>query len=714
MSSQSSERMVAAAALQALFDGPIPGLASAAEVEAGSFAAGYRPNPRLLVSEWADRHRILEGAGASEPGPWKTTRTPYMREIMDNMSSKSAVWKQAMVAGAQVSKTESANNCVGYWASSAPGTIMFVLPKVGTAKRVSKQRVGPMFRNTPCIRERLVEDLMLEKTFIGGMLIFASAQSISDLKSTPVQYMILDEVDEYPLDLEGQGPAVDLAIARTRTFRNKRKVFLTSTPTEESSSQIWKHWLEGDMRLYHMPCPHCGKMIVFEFAFEDGKGGLKWEWGNAAKTVHYECPECAGKIYEHHKTKMLAEGVWIPTRKDLDQVEEGVRSYRLPSLYSPVGWMGWDEIANKWEKAYNVPSLVAEFRNTVLALPSVEVSEKVDWETVYTRGDVGVPYDLGEVPPGVLFLTAGADVGKDHIHISVWGWGRDRKRWLIDHIKIEGKSTQLPDPWIEAADAVHRTYKDSQGVEFGISRFFIDTGAWPEIVKPWIRAQNQMIVVGCDGIDHLDQPVKIVTQAEPVRGVPGKKTNVGALKIAQVGVSLLKSELMGLLSIPRPEDSDIAPVGWVHMPKQGLTKDMAKELVAERKVIERDANGRVTGTRWERIESRRAEMLDCHNYARAAAALVGWDRFKERDFERYEAQIAAAAAEIREARAAEARGAPQIVPPKAQVGVTSRAPATAQPRKALSQPAPTKSAFGITTAQSTKRVVPMPRVLSEE
>ncbi|MBF6842063.1 terminase gpA endonuclease subunit, partial [Acinetobacter baumannii] len=142
----------------------------------------------------------------------------------------------------------------------------------------------------------------------------------------------------------------------------------------------------------------------------------------------------------------------------------------------------------------------------------------------------------------------------------------------------------------------------------------------------------QQVVIGCDGVDSLDQPVKIVTQAEPVPSMPGKKTNVGALKIAQVGVSFLKSEFMGALSIPRPEDSDVAPHGWVNMPLQGgaFGKELAKQLVAERKVIVRDKNDRITQIRWDRIEGRRAEGLDCHNYARAGASLFGWDRMTDR------------------------------------------------------------------------------------
>jgi hypothetical protein len=46
----------------------------------------------------------------------------------------------------------------------------------------------------------------------------------------PVRYLFLDEVDGYPLDVEGEGDAISLAEARTRTFA-RRKIFIVSTPT---------------------------------------------------------------------------------------------------------------------------------------------------------------------------------------------------------------------------------------------------------------------------------------------------------------------------------------------------------------------------------------------------------------------------------------------------------------------------------------------------
>ena len=45
------------------------------------FAKGIRPDPDYTVDEWADAHRILSSVSSSEPGPWQTSRVPYLREI---------------------------------------------------------------------------------------------------------------------------------------------------------------------------------------------------------------------------------------------------------------------------------------------------------------------------------------------------------------------------------------------------------------------------------------------------------------------------------------------------------------------------------------------------------------------------------------------------------------------------------------------------------
>ena len=45
--------------------------------------AMLRPPPQLTVSEWAERHRMLGSRASAEPGPWRTNRTPYLKDVMD-------------------------------------------------------------------------------------------------------------------------------------------------------------------------------------------------------------------------------------------------------------------------------------------------------------------------------------------------------------------------------------------------------------------------------------------------------------------------------------------------------------------------------------------------------------------------------------------------------------------------------------------------------
>jgi phage terminase large subunit GpA-like protein len=58
---------------------------------------GLTPDPLLTVSEWADRYRVLSQRASSEPGRWRTERTPYLREIMDCLSPASPVQRVALM-----------------------------------------------------------------------------------------------------------------------------------------------------------------------------------------------------------------------------------------------------------------------------------------------------------------------------------------------------------------------------------------------------------------------------------------------------------------------------------------------------------------------------------------------------------------------------------------------------------------------------------------
>ena len=47
---------------------------------------GLKPDAFMTISEWSDEYRFLSPKAAAEPGRWRTERTPYLREIMDQLS----------------------------------------------------------------------------------------------------------------------------------------------------------------------------------------------------------------------------------------------------------------------------------------------------------------------------------------------------------------------------------------------------------------------------------------------------------------------------------------------------------------------------------------------------------------------------------------------------------------------------------------------------
>ena len=88
------------------------------------FNNGLRPDSIISVSEWADANRVLSQTASSEPGRFRTSRTPYLKEIMDALSPSSSYEKVVFMKGAQIGGTEAGNNWIGYMIDQAPGPML--------------------------------------------------------------------------------------------------------------------------------------------------------------------------------------------------------------------------------------------------------------------------------------------------------------------------------------------------------------------------------------------------------------------------------------------------------------------------------------------------------------------------------------------------------------------------------------------------------------
>lgn len=669
---------------------PLPkGLLSAWLLDCRVFAEAIRPEPDLTIAEWAERHRVLSPEISAEPGPWRTDRVPYSREIMESLSPNDPTSEVTLVAGTQVSKTEIGNNFLGFIIDWAPGPTMMVLPTSNTGKRSSKTRLARMIDSSPRLRSKISDrardksNSATMKDFPGGVLVVAGANSAAELKSMPVRNLFLDEVDEYPDDVDGQGPADELAEKRTDTYQSRKKIYRCATPTDAATSKILRHYKRGDMRKYFVPCPHCAHEQVLHwdgFRYETRKaweitvgdtgeirevpagteGAIERDTGELLD-VWFECASCNARIDEHHKTDMLARGTWVATAPG----DGRHRSYHLPAYYSPLGWFSWRQAVQKRLEADRDPTgqLLKVWTNTVAGEGYVDSGITISSIDLKKRAG---PYVLKQVPAGGLFLTAAVDVQGNRLEVKVKAWGRGEESWLVDYQVIFG-DTETSAPWDAlAAYLFDNTFMHEWRVPMRVLATAIDSGFRAQTVYDFCRRHAHRNVFAVKGQSRPGKSIlgRPTDQDVDHRGVTIKN----GIKLWPVGADTAKSRIYARLDIQGDGQ------GAMHFPL-GLPDEYYDQLVAER-LVTRYHRGYPVKV-WEKDAGARNEAIDLEVYAYAAALYAGISRT---NWDKLEAGLKASAGDLfvaaQTAPAADAPAAPET---PAAPAVHTSAPATSKP-----------------------------------
>lgn len=588
-----------------------------------SFRDGLRPLPRLKPSEWAEQYRVLSSEASAEPGKWKNSRTPYLRQIMDDFSPYSPVQTVVIMKGSQVGLTEAGFNVIGFMIDTSPRSIMYLMPTDTTAKRNSTIRFDPMVKASESlsakVRTNAAKDKsnsMQQKSFPGGVLFFAGANSPSQLRSLPLAAVFLDELDAMPNDVGGEGDPVALAEARTRTFPN-RKVAIISTPTKEGASKIAREYENTDQRMFFVPCVECGFMQVLDF------DNLKWTNRNDVK---YECQGCGHMIPERNKPRMLKLGEWRSTKpENTNPIRVG---YHINALYSPYGWFSWGDIVEKYEKINGDPTQQQVFDNTILGIVYTEKGDKPEWEKLYNRRE---NYPTYRPPKPVCLLTAGVDVQKDRLEIEIVGWCPDLQSYSIDYRVLMGDTSVIGagSPWAELSKIVNEQFEREDGRILSISKMAIDSGFNTSEVYQFCIGQDANKVVAVKGRESLNMAV---SSPRPVNfSVKGKPIKFNALW--GVGTSFLKSEIYGKLNMNLNDDGGF-PAWYCHFPT-AYDAHYFKMLTAEQQQ-RRFVKGFAV-YEWVKTFTRN-EALDCRVYARAALSMMGAERWKLEQWQIFERQ----------------------------------------------------------------------------
>lgn len=594
---------------------------SAAEVFCKAAAHSVRFRPRLALSEWADRFRVLSAKASAERGRWRTRRTPFLREIMDCLSEHSPVRSVTIKKSTQVGCTEVLLNWIGYHIHRELGPMLVVIPTDKLQRKWVLQRLQPMLKDTDCLAEMHANrsrdsanslDLL---DFDNSQIISTGSNSPANLSSMPIRHFGGDEVDRYPWQVGTEGDPLGIIRRRMITFPDSKEL-LISSPTIKDASRIDEEYEKSDQRSYLVPCPHCDhyQKLIWE--------NLHYQIDpvDAHKVTRavYVCSECGSEIEEHYKPKMLEAGRWVaqhPERKK--------RGYHINALYAPIG-LGdnWVTLAEIWLEAHKDPVKLKRFVNTILGEAWEDQARKVKSSELAERGE---PYGLRDVPPGILIVTAGVDVQDDRLAVMLLGHGPNDCEAVIDYHEIIGDPGRRK-LWAELTDYINNPLVNTYGRDVVISATAIDTGGhYTEEVYKYCRDRKVREVMAIKG---ASKPGQAILSRRPSyvdidkRNRTESKRNKMALW--SIGTDTGKSNLWGRLI----GDADVEPDERRLRFSHELDLEFYLGLTAEVFDPERK--------KWIVRSGRRNEPVDCYNYAKAASMnpRVAVHRKKPRDWQR--------------------------------------------------------------------------------
>lgn len=551
---------------------------------------GFNPPLDLSVSKWADKYRYLSSEDSVEVGKWSTDRTPYLRRILDCVTDPE-VQEASIMASAQVGKTVAILNIIGRYMHLDPCPILMVQPTVEMAKTFSKDRMTPMIRDTPVLKD-LVKDsrtrdsgnTVMQKRFPGGHVTFVGANSPASLASRPIRIVLSDEVDRFPKSAGEEGDPLKLAEKRTTTFWNRKHVRV-STPTIKNHSKIEELYNLSSQERWNIPCPSCGEYQVYDWE--------RIKWGDGIDGVVMECLSCGAiHLEKEWKSKNQLNGKWIA--KYPERLHKG---FHLNEMASP--FKTWEEIVRDYLESKDNTEKLKVWTNTSLGETwEEEVGDKIDYQALY---DKRIPY-AAEVPDDVLILTAGVDVQDDRLEIEVVGWGLGEKSYGIGYEKFMGNPAK-DKVWGDLENYLKRDFKYLDGETIGIINTCIDTGGHHtkrtyDFIAP---RQNTLRVYGIKG--RGGDGVPIINKA--------RKDKSNRIDLIPLGVNALKDLIYSRLKIESGPGTCYFPSNL----NRNYDLRYFMGLTAEAKDIK---DGKII---WKKIRERN-EPLDLRNYATAAFALL--------------------------------------------------------------------------------------------
>lgn len=450
--------------------------------------------PAMSCWAWNNTHGRLSRRDSSMPGAWRGEVCPQMEHWHDLITARrlgrafmgdrdqyahltEQIW---LIAGTQSMKTRSVLYAgMGYTIDQHPSPKGLILPRLKDFKRVIDNRLRPFVDETPALERHLPRAFSLRKKYLTYSswtldtctVYMLCGEIADDLRQFPMCELFFDEFDLLPINCEGQGDPIVLAMDRQKTWPRSKLAVGATTPTSVDGHG-WRRLCSGSHERLLVACPRCRanqELHPDQLRWPDGKSPDEIKVHSLAQ---WECVRCQHRVADDGtKDRMVTEaaanhwwvggkwaitgehpaGHWTP-HADFDgdgrlvrvhPCETIVRTGHLNSLYSrfiSLSEFAYNELSTKAKG--NDEQWIGHLNGWRCEPYIPQASGSVDLATLAAHS-TSYGYALGTVLPGVKRIALIGDQ-QGNSRSSAWfpyivrGFGEDGESWLIDAGEVHG------------------------------------------------------------------------------------------------------------------------------------------------------------------------------------------------------------------------------------------------------------------------------------
>lgn len=611
----------------------------------------------VLPSEWVEANIIM---GKPFEGPYRYSKTPYCREIVDRLyGADPALWI-AVMKGLQIGLSAGViipGMC--YIIKESPGNTYFT---VGAPDLIDKavEKLDLMIDNAglrtyikPQVKRNKMSksgDTNTKKDFIGGYINITTPNNHKEWRDVSLQYGFIDDFEAAKSASKESGSTRKLMEGRFAAYADKHKIFYISTPELKQNSNIEPAYLLGDQRKYLIPCPCCGEFIELRWNILEGIGtvwdspmpdgsGIVWQLDDdgvlVEDSVGYVCQKCGGFFDDKDKHELLNNGHWQPTAKPS---KLGYYSYHISSLYAPLGMYDWKHYVNNWLECNPVgqPRKESEYKTFVTTCLGICYEMSVEQPSANSIQRNVRPYQVGEIPEKlsisdgngrIVLITCAADMnGKENdarLDYEIVAWSEKGASYSIEHGSIgtfiprenslKNKVDRQPwtyefnkpySVWTEFDKIIDRKFVTDTNRTMMIFKVGLDCGYFSNnYAYPYIDSKPKFPYVRVIGLKGKGEDDFRPFDKDTKTFMPAKERP--NLYILTVG--LFKDEIAEHMQLKWAENDPQQPFGFMNFPQPskglyGFT-NFFEHFESEHRIIETAPDGQGIAARWQKKNS---------------------------------------------------------------------------------------------------------------